>query len=429
MASYNVLERWAARTLARFPRAYTSVKRVYQRVNYLAFRDRKVRFELHTRARLLTPMRWAGVEDQRGEWFFGYYDKTPWSADMEHFLLHHPIGDVAEIMVLDRSASRVRTLGKTSSWNFQQGSQAQWLPGPHGPAVVFNDVVNDKLGCRLISLDGTTDRFIPWPIQALHPNGHEALSINYRRVHAAQPEYGYAADVSNFSCDQALDRDGIWRMDLEAATAELVVGLSTLADAGEQPFPPGTVHMVNHLVYSPSGARFVFMHRWFNRHGKSARLYVARHDGGDLRLLAQERTVSHYHWRDNDHLLVWQHASKSGYRYYLIDVVCGDREPVGEGVFDIYGDGHPSYSPDRRWIVTDSYPDRARFRHLLLFDTHSGKRIEVGRFFSPWRYDGGQRCDLHPRWSPDGRWVSIDSTHEGERRSYVVDVEGLVETG
>ena len=91
MASYNVLERWAARTLARFPRAYTSVKRVYQRVNYLAFRDRKVRFELHTRARLLTPMGWGGVAAERGVWFLVDYRQTPGAADMEHFLLRLPL--------------------------------------------------------------------------------------------------------------------------------------------------------------------------------------------------------------------------------------------------------------------------------------------------------------------------------------------------
>jgi Tol biopolymer transport system component len=36
------------------------------------------------------------------------------------------------------------------------------------------------------------------------------------------------------------------------------------------------------------------------------------------------------------------------------------------------------------------------------------------------------RCDLHPRWSPDGRWLSVDSAHTGVRRSYLVDVAALL---
>ncbi len=428
MASYNIAERWVARMLARFPRAYTSCKWLYQRANYLVHRERKVRYELHEKAELLTPMKWAGIEDVQGEWFFGYYDRTPWSADTNQFLLHRVVDDSLEILALDRSAGCARTLAKIKCWNFQQGGQAHWLPNSSNPTAVFNDIEDNQLGCRLVAADESSNRFIPWPVQALHPNGKEAMSINYRRVHAAQPEYGYAPSVANFDADQDLDRDGIWRINLQDTTSDLVIQLSTLAQSGENEFPPETIHTVNHLAYSPSGTRFVFMHRWINRHGKASRWYVARHDGTDVQLLAEDRTVSHYQWRDDDHIIVWRHAPENGYRYYLTNVVTGERKPVGEGQLDAYGDGHPSYSPDRRWVLTDSYPDKARFRHLLLFDVQRGECIKVGRFFSPWRYDGERRCDLHPRWSPDGRWISIDSTHEGMRRNYIVNVEAITST-
>jgi len=53
--------------------------------------------------------------------------------------------------------------------------------------------------------------------------------------------------------------------------------------------------------------------------------------------------------------------------------------------------------------------------------------VELGRFFAPWRFDGENRCDLHPRWSPDGNCVSIDSSHEGVRMSYIINVSNVVD--
>ena len=38
----------------------------------------------------------------------------------------------------------------------------------------------------------------------------------------------------------------------------------------------------------------------------------------------------------------------------------------------------------------------------------------------------GLHCDLHPRWSRDGRWVLFDSIHEGTRQLYAVDVNNLI---
>ena len=41
--------------------------------------------------------------------------------------------------------------------------------------------------------------------------------------------------------------------------------------------------------------------------------------------------------------------------------------------------------------------------------------------------DDEWRCDLHPRVSPDGRLITIDSPHGGDgRQMYLIDVGTLV---
>lgn len=65
-------------------------------------------------------------------------------------------------------------------------------------------------------------------------------------------------------------------------------------------------------------------------------------------------------------------------------------------------------------------------RRLLLCRPRTKEVIEVRAFHSPWRYEGASRCDLQPRWNANGRAISIDSVHEETRRTYTVDVSGIV---
>ena len=398
----------------------------YQRFNYVVHGGRRQAMRLHPAVAIDR-----AVRDQPGtagvECFFGYFDLQPWSAD-GRYLFHRwrPRGmPRAEICVQDPASGRARVVGETRAWNFQQGAMAQWVRREGAECVVFNDAVDGKLACRIVAPDGS-ERRLPWPVQALDPGGGEALSLNYRRLARIRPEYGYDVAVENFSPDQPMDRDGLWRVDLGSGNSTLIVTLADLARIEPRADMAGADHKVNHAVYSPDGTRFVFMHRWLGGSGKFSRLYVARADGTGLRQLLDHRMVSHYAWRDEHRLLVYARTPAQGDRYYLLDVDTGAREMACGGALDRFGDGHPSWSPDRTWIVTDTYPDRGRMRRLLLCRPRDGIVIEAGAFHAPWRYDGPVRCDLHPRWSRDGKRISIDSAHEGVRWSYAVDVSRLV---
>jgi len=64
---------------------------------------------------------------------------------------------------------------------------------------------------------------------------------------------------------------------------------------------------------------------------------------------------------------------------------------------------------------------------LILCHNSGQLRVDIGRFFSPPELHGPVRCDLHPRWSRDGRKVSIDSAHSGQRQIYALDVGAIVD--
>ena len=99
---------------------------------------------------------------------------------------------------------------------------------------------------------------------------------------------------------------------------------------------------------------------------------------------------------------------------------------VGDGV--LTENGHMTFSPaNDRWMVSDTYPDAGTHERILfLYDMASGQRTDLGSFYADPTLSKENRCDLHPRWSRDGRQICIDSVHEHERQMYVIDVGDVV---
>lgn len=424
---YGRTERLIARMLDSAPQARARLKTAYQRVNYLlhGLNSDPVRLHPNVSVERVASM---SRDDQASEHFFGYFGVSPWSADGRYYILHRWTPGNAksvEVCVSDLKTGQTRRAGSSCAWNFQQGAMAQWWSGSANEAIIFNTVSDRRLVTRIIDLD-FRQREIPWPIQALRPGSDEGVSINYRRLMAAGSEYGYDVEVDNFSPAQEMENDGIWRVNLIAGTGELIISLRLLRELHPTPEMEESQHKVNHVLYSPGGSRFIFMHRWLGPRGKYSRLYCADADGRALRMLLDFRMVSHCAWKDDRTIVAWARAPREGDRYYLIDVVSGECQILGRGTLDRFGDGHPSFSPDGSWLVTDSYPDRARMRRLLLYHLASGSCYEAAAFFAPWHYNGPVRCDLHPRWSRDGRLVSVDSAHEGRRNNYLINVSRIL---
>ena len=86
-------------------------------------------------------------------------------------------------------------------------------------------------------------------------------------------------------------------------------------------------------------------------------------------------------------------------------------------------DGHCIYTPDGAFISGDGYFDKKGFRHWKMVRLADGAVKDLGDWWTPPVYRNIYcRCDLHPRWRPDGRQIGFNSVHEGTRQIYVMDV-------
>ena len=110
--------------------------------------------------------------------------------------------------------------------------------------------------------------------------------------------------------------------------------------------------------------------------------------------------------------------------YFIVHAKTGAREIVGEDLFD--SDGHCAYCPDRRWMVTDTYPKGPKNEQTLtLYNFAQERRIDIGKFPAIPTNDPSWRCDLHTRWDRQGHTLCFDSTHDGDRQMYKVDVAAI----
>ena len=414
--------------LNKIPGVKKVIKRVYQRTMYAI--SPKIKSEGNIVR--ISP------DDASHEYFFGYYDKSPWDITDRYMLCmkaNNTWSDVspkekAEILLIDTflpetDKNRVTKIAETSSWNVQQSCMLQWLGPDFSSRILYNDYRNGKYVAVIKDVKTGKERVIDAPVYTVSADGKTALTLDFSRLYNLRPGYGYY-NVPEKTKDVALpDATAVWKIDLESGEVTDLLTYKDFATFQARPEmeEAGSVHKVNHLMLSPSGKRCMVLYRWFVGQRKYTRLVTFNSsDGGDMYVLSDDDMVSHCFWKDDEHILAFENKKDGGPGYYFM------RDKTQEYIHcwpQLSNDGHPSYSADRSLIVTDTYPDRARVAEIKLMDGTDEREPDVrviARVFAPFKYDNDTRCDLHPRWNHKGDMICFDSIFEGHRGLYTVEV-------
>lgn len=403
--------------------------------------------------------------------FFGYYNKSNWDSSSQKLLAQEvPWRDqlltpdlLAKVGYFDMETNDgvFHEVGETRSWNWQMGSQLQWFGGSDGNKILYNTRTNTSttiypyFGSEIRDIRTGESRALPMPVYVAAPNGKWGLSVDYRRLWVTHQTIGYPCIQIPPAPELCPALDGIWNMDLGTGDATLAVSYAQLAALSPRESMKMAIHWVSHIEVNPSSNRVLFLHRWTERVKDETcflhRLITMAPDGSNLRLLEcsdhplpqlaadcdpstvgtfdyekSEWQISHPLWRQDGEIIVWSpHAGRIRYHLYE-DIDNGKVSVIGNEV--LTENGHMTFSPvNPRWLLSDTYPDSAtNERILFLFDIDTSKRYDLGSFYADPNLSKENRCDLHPRWRPDGLAVCIDSMHEGGREMYVIDVSSLV---
>ena len=408
--SFDKVEIWVHDHLLKNEKLRHGLYGLYQRGMYLLRRPKKCVGQV----RCLSP------NDGR-EYFFGYYDKTPLDSQGKRALMLGVSSSTkaadsteeADILLVDIGTGEAKKIAVTHSWNVQQGCMLQWLDDDR---VLYNDFRNNAYVSVIMTLSDKKERILDCPVYALSADKTFALTLDFSRLHRLRPGYGYANLPEATEGQLCPDAVCIHELDLSSGAITPVMKYTDLAMISPRPEMEGAEHKVNHLMISPDGKRFMVLHRWFQKGVKYTRLVTANIDGSEPYVLADDDFVSHCCWKGNDQIISYMNKNPGGKGYYQLT----DRTDKCERLWpSLAMDGHPTCSPDGQYVVTDTYPDRTRIQTVYVM---KGDKVKTAvKVFSPFKYGGDVRCDLHPRWVQGNR-ICFDGTFEGKRRLYITEI-------
>lgn len=379
------------------------------------------------------------LTQEDAHYFFGYYDTPAWSQSDRYHLCHKvefmdrlpdPV-DTAIVGYIDMHDDSFHPITKTTAWNFQQGSMLQWHPAFSEEEIIYNTWDGETYRGVVQNIHTGSSRQLELPVANVDPTGTYAVSINFDRMFDFRPGYGYAGREDLYKEVRHSEDDGIFLIELATGESRLILSLQQIWDFTKYPFGDQDKKLlINHITFNTDGSRLVFLVRYFPEPGEmwGTAILTVNRDGSDLFLLSDYSYASHYHWRDRENIVFHSRGAEigdAGDQLYVLRDLTQEAEIIDTAFF--LKDGHCSYSPDRQYMLYDSYPDADGYRHLYLYFLENKRGKTLGSYYSLPEIDGDIRCDLHPRWNRAGTHISFDSIHEGRRHVYVMDLRKVME--
>lgn len=403
--------------------------------------------------------------------WFGYYNYCPINSTGKKLLVHrwketeeryfNP-NDTIEVGWFDLKDSSWHFIAVTDACNWQQGAMSQWLFLDGEERVIFNAGDGEKYISKIYNTDGTLYKTLPIAIYGINRKELFSITINFERAHWCRA-YHYESIANEDLKGNVTEADGVYRLDIVTGEYKKIIGIQDIINLDYKEEFAGCKHWVEHIMLNPSGTRFAFYHRYSNGEGFRTRCITADVDGKNLYIIKgwESNSWSHLGWKNDEEFVLFGIARRAiGKAYSAVTLNSGriglfmrkvyralfarfvsqqiHNKVADNSCYQLYkdregrtgsynkglliNDGHPSFTHDERFMLTDTYGDTEDYRHLLLYDIPNDKLYELGKFYSPIN-NKGYRSDLHPRFAYNESSVVIDSAHSGKHQNYVFEID------
>lgn len=300
--------------LNRSPRIKKVIKRSYQLFMYTI--SSKIKFEGDIER--ISP-------NDGMEYFFGYYDKSPWDASGRYMLClraketYKSVApkESADIILFDtKNNNSYKIIGQTSSWNVQQGCMLQWLGPDYSEKIIYNDFRNGQYCSVILNIKTNKEQIFNMPVYNVSQDGKFALSLDFSRLHRLRKGYGYSNLPEITRYEKCPNNPCIWYINLENGNINPILSYTDFANFEKRIAMEDSEHKVNHIMLNPSGTRFMVLHRWFNGSRKYTRLVTVNVDGSEMYNLSDDNMISHCCWKNDNEILAFE--EKKRFRKWIL---------------------------------------------------------------------------------------------------------------
>lgn len=391
-------------------------------------------------------------------------------------------GYLIEVGYYDIPSGEWHKIGISDSYSWPQGCMAQWIPGKGKESkIIYNTSDGVKNISIIYDINTKKEKKIDWSIYGITPDGKKSIALIMERSHWCRA-YHYESIADTKYEGNVYVEDGIYEIDLDNNSRRKLISIQQIIAIDNEDYFDDAKHWIEHIMISPNGKRFCFLHRFTigGLNDYETRLFVSDIDGSNIQCIEgwKEYYWSHFGWNGDNAFTIYSYESnvhskvidryykahnekcnkekenmrlrssikknlrplyytipnflrkrigitlkgpKSYYQYYKLENGCFKLDVCFKNI-EFSTDGHPSFTQDGIYMITDTYPHSNKYQDLMVYNLVTKKVIKIGSLFAAlWGKPGS--CDLHPKLCKNNKYIAVDSAHNGKHHVILFKID------
>jgi Tol biopolymer transport system component len=340
-----------------------------------------------------------------------YYDIPPWSPTTGRIAFSRmpPGAREGDICAMDADGDNLTRVTRSRAMTANDGAMAQW--SADGRRIYFRDREGEARLISWANVETGEKGGYPGDLRMVCPTG------NRQAYHTTGGD--------DHEVVRRREEHGVFVQDLNTGASKRVASVADCWRIHPRREEIADWHLfIKHTKWSPGGELLMFVFSnvipYSRKYGELPHvhdIYVIHADGTGLRRVGEFSNHPLWHPNGREILTNSPFEGRPGNSLVLIDTETGERR-LASGC--IAGTGHPSFSPDGRYIAVDCVMSREGYGTVNLVDMETDRVECLVQVRVVDHSHAGTH--LHPVWSRDGRQILYASDASDVAQLCVINV-------